>query len=182
MLGNNGYSNHSPLNLIFAFVDGLLIVLAVFMAGILRFWGESDIIPDKDLASKIMVIVLATQMSFYYFDLYELRDFGKRKRMIILLLGAISAAGLFLAVIYYLVPSLAMGRGTLAVGFLNVFIVAFFWRSNFFRLAKIRVFKERILIVGTGDLAGKIIKEISENGQDSFEVVGFIGERRKEIG
>jgi len=44
------------------------------------------------------------------------------------------------------------------------------------------VFKERILIIGTGELAKSIQKEILENGQDSFEIVGFVDERRERVG
>jgi hypothetical protein len=38
------------------------------------------------------------------------------------------------------------------------------------------------LIIGTGDLAQKIQKEILQNGQETFEIVGFIGERSESVG
>lgn len=171
------------MSLIFALVDGLLIVMGVFVGGIFRFWEvKNNIFLVEHLAWKIMLIVLVIQTAFYYFDLYELRNFRGRMKMVIQLLGAMAVSSFFLAVIYYMIPSLAIGRGILTVSFLNIFIMAFLWRFIYFRIAKIKIFKERILIVGTGVFAKKISKEISESGQDSFEIVGFVTERREKIG
>lgn len=174
----NGYSHRSPMTLMFAFIDGLLIVLGVFMGEILRFWGENSIIHDKDLVWRIMLIVLVIQFAFYYFDLYEMKKFRRRIRMIILLLEGMAVSSFFLAVVYYAIPSLSIGRGVLTISLSIIFLMAFLWRFIYFKIVKIRIFKERILIIGTGELAKKIIREISENGQDSFEIVGFVAERR----
>jgi FlaA1/EpsC-like NDP-sugar epimerase len=129
-----------------------------------------------------MLIVFVIQIAFYYFDLYELRNLREGIRVAILLLGALGVSSLFLGVVYYSIPSFAFGRGILTISLLNILILAFLWRFIYIRIAKIRIFRERILIVGTGELAKKIIKEISENEQESFEVVGFVSERRGEVG
>ena len=173
----NGYSQRSPMGLIFAFIDGLLIVMGVFMGELFRFWGESNIF-HEDLVWKIMLIVLVIQFVFYYFDLYEMKNFRSRIRMTIQLLEAMAVSSFFLAVVYYAIPFLSIGRGILTISLGNIFITAFLWRFIYFRIVKIRIFKERILIIGTGELAKRIIREISENGQDSFEIVGFVGERK----
>jgi FlaA1/EpsC-like NDP-sugar epimerase len=41
------------------------------------------------------------------------------------------------------------------------------------------LFKERILIVGTGTWAQKIAEEIRKNSSNSFEIVGFVDEKRE---
>jgi FlaA1/EpsC-like NDP-sugar epimerase len=49
-------------------------------------------------------------------------------------------------------------------------------------ISKARTFKERILIIGTGEMAKKIKEELLENGHDGFEIVGFVDESRDKIG
>lgn len=182
MIGVNGYSHRSSMSLILGFIDGVIILIGVLTGEIFRLWIESSILYDVHLVWKIMLIVFVIQTVFYYFDLYELRNLGKRKKMGILLLGAMGVSSLFLGVIYYSFPFMAIGKGILTISLLNIFILVFLWRLIYFRIANIRILKERILIVGTGELAKKIIKEISEYGHDSFEIVGFVGERKEQVG
>ena len=62
------------------------------------------------------------------------------------------------------------------------FLFTFLWRLFYSTILKALVNKEKVLIVGTGDLAKKIRGEILENGYDGFEIVGFIDETRDKIG
>jgi FlaA1/EpsC-like NDP-sugar epimerase len=183
MIKANGFSHGSSTSKVLALIDGLLIVMGVFAGQTLRFWQEgNNVIPTDYLVWKIMLVVLVIQTVFYYFDLYELKNFRRRIKMTIVLLGAMAISSVLLAVIYYAIPFLAIGRGVLTISLLIIFPMGFSCRLLYAWVAKNRIFKERILIIGTGELAKKILKEISENGQDSFEVVGFVSERRGEIG
>jgi FlaA1/EpsC-like NDP-sugar epimerase len=165
------------------FIDGFIILFGVLMGGVIRFWkGENNIIPVENLFLKVMLIVLVIQTALYYFDLYELRNFRERKKTLILLLEALGASSIFLAIIYYSIPSLAIGRGILTISAGMIFLMAFLLRLLYFWAANKDIFKERVLIIGTGDLAQKIRKEILENGENSFEIVGFVDERREKVG
>jgi len=62
------------------------------------------------------------------------------------------------------------------------FLFTFLWRLFYSTILKALVNKEKVLIVGTGDLAKKIRGEILENGYDGFEIVGFIDETSDKIG
>lgn len=170
------------MSLIPALVDGITILIGLLIGGFFRFGGGDSFFPIEYLVWKIMVIAVVIQIVFYYFDLYELRSFRRRIKMVILLLGAMVVSSLLLAVICYSIPFLAVGRGVLAISLLIIFPMLFLWRLLYAWVAKNKIFKERILIIGTGELANKIIKEISENGQDSFEIVGFVSERREKVG
>lgn len=153
------------------------------MGGVIRVGkGENNIIPGENLFLKVMLIVLVIQTALYYFDLYELRNFRERRKTLILLLEALGASSIFLAIIYYSVPFLAIGREILTISLAMIFLMAFLLRLLYFWVANKNIFKERILIIGTGHLAQKIQKEILENGENSFEIVGFVDERRGKVG
>jgi len=171
------------MNLIFAFVDGLLIFSSVLLGGILRLRGGEGIIYQADyLVWKIMLIVLVMQTVMYYFDLYEFRNFRQRMRMGILILETLGVSSIVLAVVYYFAPFLAIGRGFFTVSLFIIFLMTFTWRLLYSWMANKTIFKEKVLIIGTGDLAQKIQKEILQNHQEEIEIVGFIDERSEKVG
>jgi len=171
------------MNSIFAFVDGLLILICVLLGGIIRFGGGKGMVYQVDsLVWKVMLIVLVIQTVMYYFDLYEFRKFREKMRMGILMLEALGVSSIILAVIYYSVPFLGIGRGFFTMSLFMIFMVNSAWRLIYPWIVNKNMFKERILIIGTGDLAQKIQKEILQNAHEGFEIVGFIGEGSEKVG
>ena len=174
----NGYSRYAFINMIFAFLDGLLILSGVLLGGMLRFWaGEGIWYQANYFVWKAMLIVFVMQTVFYYFDLYEFKNFRERLKMGMIMLEALGISSIILAVIYYFASFLAVGRGFFTISLFLIFLMNFSWRLVYPWMLNKRIFKEKILIVGTGDLAHKIQKEILQNGLEKFEIVGFIDER-----
>jgi FlaA1/EpsC-like NDP-sugar epimerase len=159
-----------------AFVDCPFIILGVFMAGALRF-GEDDyyMVISGYSAWKMTAIVLVTQIGFYFFDLYDLINLRERGKIALFLLKSLGISFLLLAILYYSIPALAIGRGILGLSLIMIFPLVFSWRLVFAGLCR-NIIKERILIVGTGELSQKIAGDIRENGRDSFEIIGFVEE------
>jgi len=179
----NGYSRRKSISLVFAFIDGLLILSGVLLGGIFRYGGGEGMKYQLDYFGwKIMLIIFVMQTIFYYFDLYEFRNFCKRMRMGIQMLEALGISSVILSVIYYFAPFLAIGRGFFTISLFMIFLMNFVWRLIYPWMVNKSIFKEKILIIGTGDLAQKIQKEILQSGQDSFEIVGFIDERSESFG
>jgi FlaA1/EpsC-like NDP-sugar epimerase len=181
MPGMNGYK--SAPGLLFGFLDSLLIMLGILLGAYLRFSEiDSFIYETRFLVLKVMLIVSVIQIAFYYFDLYDLRIFREKKKMGILILESLGASAIFLALIYYLIPVLYIGRGIFAISLFFILIFAFLGRLFYTWALKAWTLKERVLIIGTGELAKKINKEIREDGYDGFEIVGFIDESGEKVG
>ncbi len=169
--------------MIFALVDGFLIIGGILIGNFIRFGGRGRETFHADFfVVNIIVIVAAIQTVYYYFDLYEFKSLKNRIKVIILILEALGISSIVLAVIYYFVPTLSIGRGIFILSFISISILTFAWRMFYPWLVSNRVFKERVLIIGTGEMAAKIKKEIQENGQGAFEVIGFVDENRERIG
>ena len=100
----------------------------------------------------------------------------------LLLLGALGVSTIILAVIYYLIPFLKVGRLIIAVSLFLILFFTYLWRVFYSYVLKSWGPKEKILIIGTGELAKKIKSEILDNGYEGFEIVGFIDENRDKIG
>jgi len=182
MFGLNG-NRFRLLNVLFALVDSLLVFGASLIAIYAGSIGEKMSPPESVYpVFKIMLIVCVIQLAFYYFDLYELNTCRERKKMLILMAEAIVASTVVLGVVYYLIPFLGINRESLAGSLLLAFVFAFLWRLAFIAWSQTKAMKERVLIIGTGSLAMKIKKEISEHGYEGFEIVGFVNENRENIG
>jgi FlaA1/EpsC-like NDP-sugar epimerase len=181
MVGLNG--NRSYSGVIFAAVDSLLIVIAVILGTYIRLWKDNiDITEIANFELKFMAIVFIIQLVFYYVDLHEVRNFKEKKKLMILLIGCLGASSVILSVLYYFMPFLTIGRGIFIISLILIFVFAFHWRLLYAWLSRKKAFKERILIIGTGDLAKMIRKEVLENGNDGFEIIGFIEESRENVG
>jgi len=152
------------------------MLIGFLMAEVLRFWGvDFHIIRTQHSIWKSIVSILVIQIAFYYFDLYDPKNFRINLKMSFLVLESLGVSFLLLAILYYSFPTLAIGRGILAISLIFIFVMAFLWRGIYARLWR-KMIRERILIVGTGELSEKVTKEIYENGQDSFEIIGFVAE------
>jgi len=183
MIFINGNSNKSYLNFIFALMDGVLILGGIIIGEILRFgWKGSDLSQVDFGIAKILVMVGLTQIVYYYFDLYELKSLKDKTKIGILLLEALGITSILLAVLYFVFPVLRVWRGAFILMIITIFVLTLLWRVLYPWLIDRNLFKEKVLIIGTGEIAYRISVEIGENGQDAFEIVGFVDEDRERIG
>ena len=176
-------NRYRVLNVLFALVDSLLVFGSCLIANYVRFsGGEINYVVTDYPVAKMMLIVCVIQLSFYYFDLYDANTCRGRKKMLILMLEAIVASSVVLGVVYYFAPFLELGRRVFALALVFTFVFTFLWRLIFIAWSRTKALKERVLIIGTGSLAMKIKKEISEKGYDGFDIVGFVNEKGENIG
>jgi FlaA1/EpsC-like NDP-sugar epimerase len=181
MFKTNGF--RSSTGWFFGLMDSFLILTGMFLGSFLRFSGGAGFFYRQDLlVFRLMLVLLVVQLCFYYFDLYDSKRFREKNKMGVLLLGALAVSSVFLAVIYYMMPFLTVGRGIFAISLFLIWILTFSWRVIYSRALKALASKERILIIGTGELAKKIKSEVLDNGYEGFEIVGFIDENRDNVG
>lgn len=167
----------------FGLIDSLLILGGIFLGDYLRFMQIPVSIYHQELfVFKAMLVVLVVQVCFYYFELYDSKGFRRKVRIATLLTGALTVSAIILTILYYFIPFLALGSGLFTISLTLIWIFTFLWRLLYSHALKLFMLKERILIIGTGDLAKKIKSEILDNGYEGFEIVGFIDEKRGDIG
>jgi len=113
--------------------------------------------------------------SFYLFDLYDFVVMRDRRELVLRLIQALGLAWIGLALCFYLYPAMMLGRSIalialpLALGFMVTWRLSALW---FFGHPQIG---ERILIVGSGDLAVEIAREVLNRSDAGYRIVGFVG-------
>ena len=163
--------------------------LTVFAAELLLISGSvalaAAVQNTPDLASslwKIGLVTMVCQLCLYYNDFYDLTLVHSNRELIVRLLQAVGAASILLAALYFAIPALMIGDG-IFVSALVVFVVGILgWRLLFNTLSRSLRLSERILVVGTGESARKVTRQILAQRDFAYRVVGFIDEDRSRIG
>jgi sugar transferase (PEP-CTERM system associated) len=158
-------------------VEALLSFLALLCGAKLRFWGdpsqfsEYTALPGFGLETAVFVLIF--QICFHYCDLYDRAAAGSRGRQTVALVESLGAGFLLLGLTYYIFPMLLIGRGVL---FISIFLLGGFVALSRSALDKVcaAAFEERVLILGAGELAGKVALEILRRKDLAIALTGFI--------
>ena len=160
-------------NALFVVGEGIFIFLSVLIASWLLM-GNEFILTDRLLILKTMLIVSVCQLCLYYNDLYDLNVTDTYQELFIRLLQALGASAILLAGVYFFFPECIIGRGIfiVSIGFVVVFIVV--WRIAYTHILNRGLFNKRIILLGSGTLAGNILSEIKENRDCGYEVARIV--------
>ena len=131
---------------------------------------------------KIALVTVVCQLCLYYNDFYDLTLVHSNRELIVRLLQAVGAASIVLAALYFTIPALMIGDG-IFVSALFVFLVGILgWRLLFNRLTGSLKMQQRILVVGTGVTARTVVRQILDQREFAYTVVGFIDDDAGRIG
>ncbi|MCP9492850.1 MAG: TIGR03013 family PEP-CTERM/XrtA system glycosyltransferase [Pyrinomonadaceae bacterium MAG19_C2-C3] len=120
--------------------------------------------------------------AFYLFDLYDFARMHDRRELVLRLIQALGLAWIALAVIFYLVPQLMLGRGVALIALPLALFVMVAWRAAVHWLMGHPSMGERLVVVGSGDAAIEIAREVISRRDMGFRVVGFVDNRPGLIG
>jgi sugar transferase (PEP-CTERM system associated) len=123
---------------------------------------------------KVVLVTVLCQLSFYYHELYDLTVVNSRRELLVRLLQASGAAALLLAALYLAFPRLIIGQGVLAWSVFLFVTAVVVWRLLFLQVGGARGLQEHVLIVGTGARARVIAREVLNQHDYAYKIVGFI--------
>jgi len=168
-------------------IDFILVTVAYISAYLLRFEGTVSEQNTHLIAKSLPVLLLAQLVSFYYVGLYKkmwryigLSDVGSIIRavtmgtlitvVILVLNWRFSGYSRAVFVIYWMA---AIGLVT------GIRLALRLFREHFAEIQKSK--GKRVLIFGAGDAGSSLLKEIKNNPELHFKVVGFIDDDIKKI-
>jgi len=149
--------------------EALVILAAVCLAAYIRLGAWTTGILDK-----AAVIAVVTQLCMYFGDLYDFRTLSDRRELFVRSVQALGAASLVLAVIYFWFPNLIVGRGVFLVAAVLAITLLFGWRVLFEWTSRHVGSRARLLLVGTGEGAVRLARELYERRELGVDIIGFI--------
>lgn len=162
------------LNLCFVIGEGLLIYSAILIAAFVRFGSIEASFLSPDVLGKAFLIMIVCQGSLYYNELYNLRVTDTYLELGLRLTKAMGISSIILALIYYFIPSLLLGRGIFFVSLIFLVLLVVPWRYVYNWILKKRMFAEKLLILGSGTLCGQIIDEIQFRPDCGYQIAGVM--------
>lgn len=113
--------------------------------------------------------------AFYLFDLYDFIVMHDRRELVLRLVQALGLAWVALAISFYVFPTLALGRSIAVLALPLALGLMVGWRVSIHWLLGHPDFGERILIVGSGNLAVELAREVLNRPDAGYRIAGFVG-------
>jgi sugar transferase (PEP-CTERM system associated) len=111
----------------------------------------------------------------YYNDFYDLTVVRNGREVVIRVFQAAGVASILLALIYVVLPAVSLGHGAFLPSLFLLVATILLWRFAFNYLIRSPQLTENILIVGTGPVAVALARQIFEQHDFAYRVVGFAG-------
>ncbi|HYV52570.1 MAG TPA: TIGR03013 family XrtA/PEP-CTERM system glycosyltransferase [Candidatus Eisenbacteria bacterium] len=171
------FKHYVPWNLAFLVVAESVIVFGSVYAGsiIKRLLGfQHEIVDVNYIYLKALFLTLATTITFYVVDLYDLRIHIRKGELFIKILTCLVILFFIIASINFIAPSLQLHSMDyllsliVFVPVISCFRLLYYWAINFS--------KEKVIILGMNDIARNIAQELDSGNNHGFEVQGLIAE------
>jgi sugar transferase (PEP-CTERM system associated) len=168
----------SPRKTVFILGEGILIYSAVTLASFFLLGRDMGIVQVVEAEwTKILLVAAVTQLCLYFNDLYEMHAGIRAIELATRLTLAIGITSIVLAVIYFLWAEAMIGRWIffMSVVFLVLFLVS--WRILYTYVIHRRLFVEKAVILGSGELSKHIFEELKNNPDIGYDIRYVVDER-----
>lgn len=163
--------------LVLALIEFCMCVTAVYVAVYVRFDGQRLTEVESINSPVVTSILFGTVMpiTLLAMGLYQSRFRGGILGVFLRSVIGFLAGAAILALMYYLVPTLYLGRGVFALAIIIAFFMVGTVRPVFFHYMEKDLLKLRVLILGAGDRAMSIHKRLRRRvDRRGFRIVGFV--------
>ena len=156
--------------------EALLFFVAPFVAVHLRFHGTFLDIKEKlpSLWPQGLLFAAVMMISLLAMGLYSSRQRASIQGVLVRTVASGVAAFIVLGLLYYMLPSMFLGRGLLLLMVIVGVLGSAAGRLVARRVIDDRIFKRRVLVYGVGDQAFHISRLRRRSDQRGFVVVGYV--------
>jgi sugar transferase (PEP-CTERM system associated) len=168
----------SPRTIGILLADAAIIFGGIILALWLRLTLEGTVyhLNEDNGWLKVTFAAFVCLLILYFYDLYDYTVMHNRRELLLRLIQALGIAWVLLAILFYFVPPMMIGRGTSVYSVVIVLILLIGWRSLIHYLTGHPEIGEKILVVGTGKTALETAEAIRERRDAGFRIVGFVTE------
>jgi sugar transferase (PEP-CTERM system associated) len=147
------------------------IVLALYLR--LSLTGAFFQLNENNGWFKVSLATLVCLAILYLYDLYDFTVMGNRRELLLRLVQALGIAWAFLAFLYYIFPPLLIGRGTSIYSVGIVLFALLIWKILIHYLTGHPEIGEKILIVGSGQVALDTARGVLARRDAGYRIAGF---------
>lgn len=168
----------SPRTLGLLVSDAAIIYGGIILALCLRLGIEGTLYQLNENTGwlKVTFATFVCLLILYFYDLYDYTVMNNRRELLLRMIQALGIAWALLALLFYFVPPMMIGRGTSVYSVVIVLGLLLTWRSLIHLLTGHPEIGEKILIVGAGQAAIDTAEAVLKRRDAGYRLVGFVTE------
>ena len=171
----------APRKIVFVLGEGVLIFLAVTLASFFLLGRDVGIVSMCEVIwPKVLLVSIVAQISLYFNDLYELKIADNTIDLASRLMQSIGITSIILAIIYFFWPQMIIGRWIFFASLIFLLLFLVFWRLLYSVVIRRKLFAERAIILGSGELARDILYEIDGGKDLGYSISSVISAEKRE--
>ena len=128
----------------------------------------------NDPALEYVIFVAAIQMVMLILGLYQRDTWRSLRQTVVTLTAAFALSALILALLFFLYPPIALWRSIFVAGVIVAFLAILLVRVLFLGVLDLNLFKTRLLVLGAGNLAGRIAEVEQAARSRGFSGISFV--------
>jgi exopolysaccharide biosynthesis polyprenyl glycosylphosphotransferase len=162
--------------------DVLFINISMVGAFLLRFGGELPAFNFRAYTNLAVFITLLMVAFLYVYDLYKPERNEGLSGLLTSITQAVTLGMVFVASLTFFVRFFSFPRSVFVISWLLLIVSLTGWRTIGALGLKIKWPDQRILVVGTGELAQQVIAELERRSQWGYHIVGAVGRKVSRVG
>jgi sugar transferase (PEP-CTERM system associated) len=157
-------------------LEGAAFAASLYLAALLRFGGSLASLEEESgsLWLRALVYGVATLVSFLALGLYTPRQRANAAGISLRIVLGLIASFAVVAILFYLLPDFAIGRGILGIAVCLSLLLSVLIRSVFARLVDTQTFKRQILVYGYGSRVQAFTRLRRRSDRRGYNLVGFV--------
>ena len=166
----------SPRTAALVAVDSVTLYGGILLALFLRLGleGASYQLGENNGWSKIALVTFICLINLYIYDLYNYAVISNRGELRFRMIQAIGISWIFLAVLFYFLPTWEVGRGTALYSIIITLVLLFGLRTGLHYYLGHPMIGEKILIVGDGQVVIDTSKAVRARVDAGYRIAGYI--------
>jgi sugar transferase (PEP-CTERM system associated) len=166
------------------FAEAALLYGSAILAVYLRLGAEEAQrqLIEKNGFYKSALATVFCLASFYLHDLYDFLVMHNRRELVLRLVQALGLAWVAMALLFYVVPQLMIGRGVSLISVPLMLVLMVVWRISIHWLMGHPQIGERVLIVGAEQMAIETARAALEQRDAGVRIVGFTSNDPSKMG
>ena len=158
-------------------LESVIIALSLICATELRFWNQptelASYVAMPDFAVQLLIVVVVCLVCFYCNDLYNLSSGYTPVEGILRVEQSLGTACLLLGLFYFLFPGMLLSRGVFVIGMALAGAFLILGRKVLDSVWMLTAPVQRVAILGTGQLALDVARELTNRGDLNIQLEGF---------
>jgi hypothetical protein len=127
---------------------------------------------------RALLVTTIFQLSFYFFDLYDLSGKVAAAEVLARIMQAFGVGCIVLAFVYYFFPIIMISSRVFWTGYGAICASIFLWRFVYNKALDRKMFVQPVVVLGAGELATRIFREIEGKRDSGYKIISFIGSKK----